>query len=80
MRLSCCAEIPLPNEQARMEILKIHAAPIAKNGEIGEECTGIYFIIHFIIFSDSLVIKPAFMYDGNGSNLSGLFQSGHRCV
>jgi ATP-dependent 26S proteasome regulatory subunit len=29
------AEIPLPNEQARMEILKIHAAPIAKHGEIG---------------------------------------------
>jgi len=31
------SEIPLPNEQARMEILKIHAAPIAKNGEIGME-------------------------------------------
>jgi len=29
------AEIPLPNEQARMEIMKIHAAPIAKHGEIG---------------------------------------------
>lgn len=28
-------EIPLPNEQARMDILKIHAAPIAKHGEIG---------------------------------------------
>ncbi len=28
-------EICLPNEQARMEILKIHAAPIAKHGEIG---------------------------------------------
>ena len=30
------AEISLPNEQARMEILKIHAAPIAKHGEIGK--------------------------------------------
>jgi 26S proteasome regulatory subunit T4 len=28
-------EIPLPNEVARMEILKIHAAPIRKSGEIG---------------------------------------------
>lgn len=33
------SEIPLPNEQARLEILKIHAQPIAKQGEIGE----IYF-------------------------------------
>ena len=29
------SEIPLPNEQARLDILKIHAAPIAKHGEIG---------------------------------------------
>jgi SpoVK/Ycf46/Vps4 family AAA+-type ATPase len=28
-------EIPLPNEQARMDILKIHAGPITKHGEIG---------------------------------------------
>jgi len=31
------AEIPLPNEQARLEILKIHAGPIAKAGEIDYE-------------------------------------------
>lgn len=30
-------EIPLPNEVARMEILKIHAAPIRKAGEIDYE-------------------------------------------
>ncbi|CAA6667891.1 unnamed protein product [Spirodela intermedia] len=30
-------EIPLPNEQSRMEILKIHAAGIAKHGEIDYE-------------------------------------------
>ena len=30
-----CIEIPLPNEQARLDILKIHAAPIAKRGDIG---------------------------------------------
>ena len=29
------AEISLPNEQARMDILKIHAGPITKHGEIG---------------------------------------------
>lgn len=30
-------EIPLPNEAARMEILKIHAGPIKKSGEIDYE-------------------------------------------
>ena len=35
-RLDRKIEIPLPNEQARLEILKIHAAPIAKHGEIGK--------------------------------------------
>ena len=34
-RLDRKIEIPLPNEQARLEILKIHANPIAKHGEIG---------------------------------------------
>lgn len=29
------SEISLPNEQARMDILKIHAGPITKHGEIG---------------------------------------------
>lgn len=28
-------DIDLPNEQGRMDILKIHAAPITKHGEIG---------------------------------------------
>ena len=30
-------EIPLPNEQARLDILKIHAAPISKRGDIGKD-------------------------------------------
>jgi 26S proteasome regulatory subunit T4 len=34
-RLDRKVEIPLPNEQGRMEVLKIHAAPITKHGEIG---------------------------------------------
>jgi len=36
-RLDRKIEIPLPNEQSRMEILKIHANPIAKHGEIDWE-------------------------------------------
>jgi len=36
-RLDRKIEISLPNEQARLEILKIHASPIAKHGEIDWE-------------------------------------------
>ncbi len=36
-RLDRKIEIPLPNEQARLDILKIHAAPITKHGEIDYE-------------------------------------------
>ncbi|KAG2262122.1 hypothetical protein Bca52824_069201 [Brassica carinata] len=36
-RLDRKIEIPLPNEQSRMDILKIHAAGIAKHGEIEYE-------------------------------------------
>jgi 26S proteasome regulatory subunit T4 len=33
-RLDRKIEIPLPNEQARVEIMKIHAASITKHGDI----------------------------------------------
>ena len=36
-RLDRKVEIPLPNEAARAEILKIHAAKVAKSGEIDYE-------------------------------------------
>ncbi|KAL5474716.1 hypothetical protein EMCRGX_G026703 [Ephydatia muelleri] len=36
-RLDRKIEIPLPNEQARLDILKIHASPITKHGEIDYE-------------------------------------------
>lgn len=36
-RLDRKIEIPLPNEQARLEILKIHATPISKHGDIGKD-------------------------------------------
>jgi 26S proteasome regulatory subunit T4 len=35
-RLDRKVEIPLPNEQGRVEIIKIHAAPVAKHGDIGK--------------------------------------------
>ena len=34
-RLDRKIEIPLPNEQARLDIIKIHCASITKHGEIG---------------------------------------------
>lgn len=36
-RLDRKIEIPLPNEQGRLEVLKIHASPIAKHGEVDWE-------------------------------------------
>lgn len=36
-RLDRKVEIPLPNEQGRMEVLKIHASPITKHGEMDYE-------------------------------------------
>ncbi|CAF5020547.1 unnamed protein product [Rotaria sp. Silwood1] len=45
-RLDRKIEIPLPNEQARLDILKIHAAPIAKRGDIGK----VYMLIAIFFF------------------------------
>merc|ERR1712019_246821 len=36
-RLDRKIEIPLPNEQARLEVLKIHAGPITKHGDVDWE-------------------------------------------
>lgn len=36
LKLCFFLDIDLPNEQARLDILKIHAGPITKHGEIGE--------------------------------------------
>ena len=40
-------EISLPNEQGRLDIIKIHAAPIAKRGDIGKIIT-IIIILFFL--------------------------------
>lgn len=34
-RLDRKIEIPLPNEQGRLEVLKIHASSVTKHGDIG---------------------------------------------
>eukprot|EP01067_Filipodium_phascolosomae_P004685 Filipodium_phascolosomae@DN279_c0_g1_i1.p1 len=39
-RLDRKIEIPLPNEQARVDILKIHSSPITKHGDIDYEAIG----------------------------------------
>lgn len=36
-RLDRKIEVPLPNEQGRLEILKIHTGPVNKGGEIDYE-------------------------------------------
>ncbi|THU60305.1 hypothetical protein C4D60_Mb07t11230 [Musa balbisiana] len=58
-RLDRKIEIPLPNEQSRMEILKIHAAGIAKHGDIDYEAVvklaeaSVFFILakHIVGFN-----------------------------
>ena len=34
-RLDRKIEIPLPNAQGRLDILRIHSAPVAKKGDLG---------------------------------------------
>lgn len=69
-RLDRKIEIPLPNEQSRMEILKIHAAGIAKHGEIDYEAVvklaeascscSLMFQIYFINGLDEILTNLIF--------------------
>ena len=45
-RLDRKIEVPLPNEQARLDILKIHAAPVNKGGDIDYEAIVKVGIVH----------------------------------
>ncbi len=63
-RLDRKIEIPLPNEQARLEILKIHAGPIAKHGYIDYEA-----VVIVVKLSDSF----------NGADLRSVYRSWSVC-
>ena len=71
-RLDRKIEVPLPNEQARLEILKIHAAPVNKGGDIDYEaivkvCT-VYIGVFFIALAESSFVIQ--LSDGfNGADL-----------
>ena len=53
-RLDRKIEIPLPNEQARSEILKIHASGITKHGDIDYEVSPIVWPAPSMQFSCDL--------------------------
>jgi len=68
-RLDRKIEVPLPNEQARLEILKIHAAPVNKGGDIDYEAIVKVILVSFFIMlaESSFVIQ---LSDGfNGADL-----------
>lgn len=56
-RLDRKIEIPLPNEQARLEILKIHANSITKHGEIGENLANSLCFVNIFISSMIFCIR-----------------------
>lgn len=68
-RLDRKIEVPLPNEQARLEILKIHAAPVNKGGDIDYEAivkVGVHPFAHLVpvltIKLSCLIILMALIY------------------
>lgn len=67
-RLDRKIEVPLPNEQARLEILKIHAAPVNKGGDIDYEAIVKVSIISLYVSAINLLETQ--LSDGfNGADL-----------
>ena len=56
-RLDRKIEISLPNEQGRLDILKIHAGPIAKRGDIGNLRLEINFLKKNFLIEKVLIEK-----------------------
>lgn len=56
------ADIELPNEQARLDILKIHSSPITKHGEIGEWAQLVPWWSHFLFISSPLLALICILY------------------
>ncbi|KAG8860300.1 26S proteasome subunit rpt4 [Tulasnella sp. 330] len=69
-RLDRKIEIPLPNEQARLEILKIHAAPVNKSGELDYEAIVKVGVIRLIASGELMGLFTFQLSDGfNGADL-----------
>ena len=56
-RLDRKIEVPLPNEQARLDILKIHAAPVNKGGDIDYEAIVKVGIFNLLILFNYLTLR-----------------------
>jgi len=78
-RLDRKIEVPLPNEQARLEILKIHAAPVNKAEDIDYEA-----IVKVHLFLDYLDTSPDHflqLSDGfNGADLRNVVTEAGMCA
>jgi 26S proteasome regulatory subunit T4 len=56
-RLDRKIEVPLPNEQGRLDILKIHAAPVNKGGDIDYEAiVKVSYILFNFYLSSSIYL------------------------
>ena len=57
-RLDRNIEIPLPNEQGRLKILRIHSAPIEKHGGIDDEAVVKFRLVLIELICEMCARKP----------------------
>ena len=57
-RLDRKIEIPIPNESARLDILRIHASKLAKHGDIGKRVLSLCFCFVFSSWPAGLLMNP----------------------